>query len=544
MEPQRTLTNAIPTSRSSAASALRHQRRPSTNPSVRSSTSSLAPSTVFSTNSSYDTPRSSLGQSTSLPELPENITCSEGYRHAHWCTYGEHLKPTYTCEGWKRHEREHEVPYVCMPDGPVIETLQGKRCVLCSKIDPDDEHLAKHRVSICVGKFGEPLKKSRKTDMIKHLAKHRVHSEVAATLAEQWRYPLNKKYFSCGLCVGIFATIMERSNHIDNEHWTRGQNMGSWDVSNCIRGLLLEREVQAAWRTLLRSNNDVEESNLRWETPLAENLQLRLEKAEEPPFDLAKAALQLSNYGSIRPSEEGSIAAVIREGSMLSPYSAASRNLTATTMAATSDLSRPQNMQPCASTSKSVPGLISLGDAESSNMVLPISHCNTSPASSALFDSSFQTNGFHNDTFLQPGPVMDLDVSGTSSLLSTCAFPPQWSPIATSQSLHNRTQIQGHLMDTGALLVAQMSSPRHGQLATYEHVDRQGQSLDSRYEASTCRVPTSNFFYGSTAQNWHHGNGFNLRDKPLPPEPPPDLPDNAIRAAGRRSTTPMDLGTG
>ena len=482
-----------------------------------------------------------------MPELPENTASNEGSRHAHWCTYGEHHKPTYTCEGWKRHEREHEVPYVCMPDGPVKETLHGKMCVLCSKFDPDEEHLSRHRVSICVGRYGEPLKKSRKTDMIKHLANHRVHSRVAATLAEQWRYPLNKKYFSCGLCVGIFSSIMERSNHIDNEHWTRGQDMAAWDVSNCIRGLLLQPEVQAPWTTLLRSYPNVEESTLAWETPWVESLQLRLEKAEEPPFDLAKAALQLSNYGLKGSSKEGSRDTAFGQSSRLGTYSAAPRGSAAATVTALSDPSRPHDMQPYALSSDLVPGSVILGHAESSNMMLPTPQYNDSQASSVLFDGSYQPDDFHNDTMLQSGSLMELGVSETSSLLSTCAFPTQWPPLDTSQMFHDRTQIQDHLTDTGALLVAQMSSPRHGRLAPYEDIDRQGRSLDSRYEASASNtrcIPTSNFFYSSTAPNWNHGNTSNLRDKPLPPEPPPDLPGNATRAAGHRSTTPMDLGIG
>ena len=479
-------------------------------------------------------------------ELPEDTASNEGSRHAHWCTYGEHHKPTYTCEGWKRHEREHEVFYVCMPDGPVKEILLGKMCVLCDQIDPDEDHLSRHQVSICVGKYGEPLKKSRKTDMIKHLAKHRVHSQDAAKLAEQWRYHLKKRYFSCGLCVGIFSSIMERSNHIDNEHWTRGQDMGTWNVSNCIRGLLLEPKVQASWKTLLRSYPNVDESTLEWETPLVESLQLRLEKAQEPPFELAKAALQLSNYGLKGPSEQGSRATAFRQGRMLGPYSATPRGSAAATVTTLSVSSRPHRVQPYASSSGLAPGSVMSGD-ESSNMISPVPQYNNTQASSALFDGSFQPDRFDSDTILPSGSLMDPGVSETSTLLSTCAFPTQWPPLDTSQMFHDRTQIHDHLIDTGALLVAQISSPRHGRVAPYENADRQGQNVDSRYEASASNtrcIPTSNFFHGSTAPNWNHGNGWNLRDKPLPPEPPPDLPGTATRLAGHRSTTPMDLGIG
>lgn len=142
--------------------------------------------------------------------------------------------------------------------------------------------------------------------MITHLVQqHRVHSQVGATLVDQWRYDSNKKYFSCGFCVAIFPSILERSNHIDNEHWKNGQNMDSWELDILIRGLLLEPKVQAAWRVLLKSYPSLIESNLRWEMPLAKGLQPRLEKSEEPGSVLAKAALDLSTYGRIGLDQEG-----------------------------------------------------------------------------------------------------------------------------------------------------------------------------------------------------------------------------------------------
>lgn len=121
-----------------------------------------------------------------------------------------------------------------MPHGPVVNTQHGSICVLCRTEDPSADHQAWHNTSTCVGKF---IKKSRRTDMITHLAQqHRVHSQVGAALADQWRYDSKKKHFSCGFCVAIFPSILERSNHIDNEHWRHGQNMDTWELSLLIRG--------------------------------------------------------------------------------------------------------------------------------------------------------------------------------------------------------------------------------------------------------------------------------------------------------------------
>ena len=314
------MNNTIYTSRSPFVSTARHFRRPSTNTSLRSSTSSLGRSTVFSSNSSYGTPRSSLGRGTPLPELPEGITCNDEPRHKHWCTYGEHPKPTTTCEGWKRHEKEHESGYLCMPHGPVVNTQHGSICVLCREENPDMNHQEWHNISNCVGKS---IKKSRRSDMITHMAQqHYVHSQLGAALADQWRYDSNKKYFSCGFCVAIFPSILERSNHIDNEHWRNGQNMDSWDLNLLIRGLLLEPKVQAAWRVLLEPYPSLIELDLRWEMPSAKGLQLRLEKSEEPGPVLAKAALDLSNYGRIGPVQEGFKATTGRDKMIFGPHSA------------------------------------------------------------------------------------------------------------------------------------------------------------------------------------------------------------------------------
>ena len=527
----------------------RHLRRLSTNHSQRSSTSSLALSAVFSNNSSYGTPRSSLGNSTSLTQLPEGIACNDEYKHEHWCTYGEHSKPTDTCEGWKRHEREHETGYMCMPNGPVEHTQHGQICALCGEADPDVDHMIRHNISICFGKFKAPLKKTRRTDMIRHLAQHHVHSEDAAVLAEQWRYDSKKKYFSCGLCVGIFFSIKERSNHIDNEHWRHGQNMGAWELSNLIRGLLLEREVQAAWRVLLTSHPYLVESNLRWEIPLAEGLQVRLEKGEEPGLVLAKAALEHSNYERIRPNKGILMATMDSEDMIYGLGSGTYRSLAVETVVPSSNStyhSLHNHKQSRPPLSRLLTGSLPSSNVETSSAGFQNPQCDALYPS-AFLGVSFQSDDFCNDHFLHPGPLMGPNISDLPSQVPTYACPAEWPSMDTSQPLDDHTRIQGHLSESGASLIAQMSSPRHGQPATYGTIDEQGPITDSLNENKSSiagRLPTSNFFHGCTAQLSSHEYGFNFRKKPLPPIPPPDMPENASRVAEHRSSTPMDLGTG
>lgn len=443
-----------------------------------------------------------------------------------------------------------------MPNGPVERTQYGPKCALCGERDPDAVHLAKHDFSICVGKFREPLKKSRKTDMIIHLARHRVHSEHAAALADQWRFPLNKKFFSCGLCIKIFSSIAERSNHIDNEHWRQGHNMDGWELSTLIRGLLLEQKVQAAWFILLSSHPNVVESNLRWELPKAEGLQLRLEKGHEPPHVLAKAALELSNHEPMWPSEELLMGQMEKERIVWGPSPAGPRTPVAATVVPSSTSTyqaTAYDTQPRAPVSRLLPRSTSSSNVESSSIGYQISQSDP-PPSSANVDDPFESHDFGMDAFAQPGPLMDLDIgdldvdSGTiSSQLSTYPFPIEWPSRSTNEVLNDSTRIRGNLVESGASLVAQMSHPRRRQPAAYEMIDGQGQISDSRNDvsaSSTTQLPMSNFFHGSKAQLSNHENGFNYRNKPLPPEPPSDLPDNTNQRAENRPENLMDFTTG
>ena len=543
------MNDSIFTSRSPVVSISRHERRPSTNPSLRSSTSSLAPSAVFSSNSSSGTPRSSLGHGTSLPGLPEGIAINDEPSHPHWCTYGEHSRPITTCEGWKRHEREHEEGYRCMPNGPVERTQHGLICALCHKPAPDKTHLARHNISICVGNSREPLKKSRRSDMIRHLAQHGVNNNDSALLADRWRYSLDKKYFSCGLCIMIFSSITERSNHVDNEHWRRGHNMDAWELSNSIRGLLQGPEVNAAWYALLRQYPDLVESNLRWEIPLAEGLQLRLEKGADPGPILAKAALELSNYGQIGPNQEGLMASRGRGEMVFSPVSTAPRSpATATVVPFSTSTYRSMSnhAHPRTPLSRLLPR------SPSSSHVDILSTAVRSPPRDpaldfpTLFEDSYQP-GFPQNTLLRPGPLTDPNITDNPSQVSTHADPTTWSSMNISQPCTDNSRIQGHLNESGALLLAQISPPQHEQPANYPTFDGQWLDPESRNDvniSSTSRPPTSNFFHEWTAHLSTHEYDFGFRGKPLPPLPAPGPPRNASGAAEHRSNTPMDLGTG
>ena len=159
---------------------------------------------------------------------------------------------------------------------------------------------------------------------------------------------------------------------------------------------------------------------------------------------------------------------------------------------------------------------------------------------SAFLNNSFQSDDFNSDQFLPPEPLTDQNVSDIPSNLPTYAFPTDWPSMDTREPLDDNAPIQDHLSGSGALLVAQMSSTRHGQPATYSTVNEQGQLLVPRNDVNTFDaglLPISQFSHGLRAQ-------LSNRKKPLPPLPSPGLPGTESRAAGHSLTTPMDLGTG
>ena len=297
---RRSYGSSRPVSKRSTASS-RYTRKSLTRSSLRSSSSSFGPPSPYSNATAYSSPRSSLGQG-SLFNLEED-------EHTHWCTYGEHTNPINTCDGWKRHEKEHEIVYACMPHGPVEDVGLGPQCAFCGLRKPSPSHLQEHRAFSCVGQSKEPLKRTRKPNMVRHLVTHGISADEASTLADRWRYTPNKNAFSCGFCVKLFPSLTDRLNHIDHEHWSRGQAMSEWSLTNVIRGLLLQPNVSNAWQSLLTSHPTVLESGFSWELPTAEGLQLRLETGEESGRDLAVAAFRLRGKGSDLP-RQGSVAPI------------------------------------------------------------------------------------------------------------------------------------------------------------------------------------------------------------------------------------------
>ena len=231
--------------------------------------------------------------------------------HSHWCTNTlcEKRREIKTCDGYKRHEKEHDMLYTCMPYGSIETSAEGRgNCAFCGVQEPDQGHLLLHNVSLCIGKASGPLTKSRKADLLKHLALHGVSEEDSSTLTNKWCYKSTKKFFSCGFCIELFTTIADRLNHIDHEHYKNFQDIEAWDLSKVIKGLLLQPGVQTLWYNLLISHPLIPSSDFSWDRPIIHDLQRRLEMSEEPAETLAwDAFTQSTSYRRIYGTPSGSI---------------------------------------------------------------------------------------------------------------------------------------------------------------------------------------------------------------------------------------------
>lgn len=281
-----------------ATSMLSSSRQCSSNSIPESSGSSLGPLTFYSRNTSSETPMTSTSQgdlsfhfsrriSNSMIGTPSATPASE--THSHWCIVCENPKAITTCDGWKRHMKEHEVIFSCMPQGPVQASDIGPQCNLCGSFSPDQKHLDAHSIQQCVTKCRTY---TRKANLVKHLEEvHRIQDGSA--LAEAWRIAFKKRYFSCGFCIILFDNINDQLNHIDIDHFRRSEDICNWDMTKVVKGLLLQSGVDIAWHRIASS---YAQSGFSWETSCNRDLQLRLELSEETPDTLAAAVFNNCVY--------------------------------------------------------------------------------------------------------------------------------------------------------------------------------------------------------------------------------------------------------
>ena len=231
----------------------------------------------------------------------DGATQSSTASHNHWCFICRNPRVITTCDGWKRHMKEHETRYRCMPNGPIEYTADGTRCAFCGVRDPSQDHCDTHKAFPCANRSLDVRSYTRKPHFITHLKTH--HISNYAERADHWKETINKKHFSCGFCVSHFYSLIEQQNHIYNAHYRLFQHIQDWDFSKVIRGLLLQPGVVESWRRILALHPLLMESRLHWDSSEVKNLQFRLEMGGESPEALAAMAFNESKYDSSHQGE-------------------------------------------------------------------------------------------------------------------------------------------------------------------------------------------------------------------------------------------------
>ena len=532
-------------SRRAPTSSPRHAHQNSAKSSHRSSSSSIGQHSIHSNFSSKSTPRSSLGNGSILFDLPEAPPEGEEHTHSHYCTHSEHPKPIGTCDAWKRHEREHEVVYRCMPFGAIENTAAGPECAFCGARNPDQGHLQKHNATACPGGSRKPLTSSRRSNLVKHLTLHSIFGEEASALADKWRYWSNKKAFSCGFCIKVFSTLADRSSHIDNEHWKHGKDMSEWSLTNVISGLLQQPELKEIWQGYLASDPPLCESSFTWELPQAEGLQLKLELGEDSPTELANLAYHLSNDGFMLPCQNSEAVNAITalEQMDLDPY----------------QWHPPEPAQmPVTNSSQNV----TYRNAQCHTLIpksplLP-SWSNLSPTRSDSLDWTF--NQPHRVSAL-PGPSSALDLSWDDSgdqsgrILDTCDRilhshrSPRSHSSTTAAAMDPDLHLDYHHFSqdpstlVGSTPCHQLMSPSQGYADSFPGREKQQQQYDSSSYLLECPnngiVPISRPADGRSAGSFGPSSGRQSSQKPLPPLP--DAQQAQYGEAGERSNMELDF---
>ena len=365
--------------------------------------------------------------------------------------------------------------------------------------------------------------------MVKHLATHGISIDDASMLAERWRYTPNKNAFSCGFCVKLFASLTDRLNHIDHEHWSHAQVMDQWSLTNVIRGLLLQPKVTNAWQHLLASHPMLLECNFSWELPTAEGLQLRLETGEECGQDLALAAFQLRANTSNTPRQDYTtpIAVSAEQQMDLDSNSDFQSVAHAALMSTTSLTPNATFAQRSASVSRHLP-------------VSPLNNVNTSrldfcgsqfpqPSQTALFKSPFATEDSLADLPTHSAPFSDTSGhmlqqpwSFFASSTRTQPLNPGFHPSYNSYDRDHFSASEASLIDQ-YVEAGQALSTFASTGAELHHGIPRPEQLNHDESASMLASPSVD---GDTGLQINHDFGANSRQgKPLPalPLPPQDF---------------------
>ena len=151
------------------------------------------------------------------------------------------------------------------------------------------EHESLYPCNVCAAS-GKIRSYSRKINLLRHLETHGFSNDASSTLADTWKKTHEKKYFGCGFCVFLCTSLTEQLTHIDSEHFRKFRSISEWDTNKVIRGLLLQSDLSLIVQNLLGQPYGTSE-DLSWHPSIVHELQLRLQKSNESPEDLARIAV-------------------------------------------------------------------------------------------------------------------------------------------------------------------------------------------------------------------------------------------------------------
>ena len=207
------------------------------------------------------------GDATDNVSLPSS---SISRRYLYGCPSCEKRRIIGTCDGWKRHMKEHEVLYIC-------QDCESSECE-------------------------ENKSYTRRANLAKHLRnRHKYSRSNAEELAQKSERRNGRSFYSCGFCIMLFGNIVEQLHHIDVAHFRRFETVNDWDINKVIRGLLLQPDIDDIMHRKFGENFRLVIQGLRWKSSIAKTVQLRLELNEESADDLAAAATDPVNLEAPAP---------------------------------------------------------------------------------------------------------------------------------------------------------------------------------------------------------------------------------------------------
>ncbi len=301
-------TSRLPTSPRTVANNSRSTLRRSLNTSLRPSSTLPGRLLTYTDESTHTTTRESLGQlrfpNNSLRRgLIQNacspcITDRPLYGCVNMlCKQHTHNFVFQNCDDWKRHMKEHQAGWPWMPNGLFKTAGTDLICALCGSFDPDETHIAGHSFGECGNTSTQPRSFSRRITLEKHLSKsHGVSPNRTRGLADKWK-TAPPRHFACGFCVCVFSTILEQLNHIDMDHFKKGQQITGWSVATVNQSLLLLPEVVIYLRDILLRGPYPKDRDLHWYEQMTKDSQRRLQIAED-----AAKSLVLEAYRMLHPN--------------------------------------------------------------------------------------------------------------------------------------------------------------------------------------------------------------------------------------------------